>query len=47
MWFISNMILEISNKMLEINRSGGSKMVNIGWIIVSVGTAVLMAVEMR
>jgi len=44
MCVISNIVLEMDNKMLEINKKWRSKMVNIGWIIASVGTAALMAV---
>ena len=36
----SNIILEISNKMLEID-NGGGKMENSGWIIVFVGAGIL------
>ena len=41
MCVISNIVLEISNKMLEID-NGGGKMENSGWIIVFVGTGILM-----
>ena len=43
MLVISNIELEIYRKMLETH-NGGSEMVNIGWIIASVGTTVLMTV---
>jgi VIT1/CCC1 family predicted Fe2+/Mn2+ transporter len=41
MCVISNIILEIPNKMLEIN-NGGGKMENSGWIIVFVGAGILI-----
>ena len=43
MCVISNIVLDKYNKMLEME-NGGSEMVNIGWTIVSVGTAALTVV---
>jgi hypothetical protein len=38
------MVLEIPNKMLEINKNGGFEMDNIGWIIMFVGTGLFLGI---
>ena len=44
MCVISNMVLEIPNKMLEMNKMEGCEMGNIGWIIVFVGTGLFLGI---
>ena len=38
------MVLEIPNKMLEMNKMEGCEMGNIGWIIVFVGTGLFLGI---
>jgi len=44
MCVISNIVLEIHNKMLEMNKMEGCEMSNIGWIIVFVGTGLFLGI---
>ena len=44
MCVISNIVLEIPNKMLEMNKMEGCEMGNIGWIIVFMGTGILIGI---
>ena len=40
----SNMVLEIYNKMLEMNKMEGHEMGNIGWMIMFVGTGLFLGI---